>query len=64
MRSSNVMKPGVDEVFVGIDWGASHHHLCAVGRGRPGSSPGGSAVVRSHTSAPAALSTIGARGEQ
>jgi transposase len=22
--------PGIDEVFVGIDWGATHHQLCAV----------------------------------
>jgi transposase len=30
MRSSNTIRPGIDEVFVGIDWGASHHQLCAV----------------------------------
>jgi transposase len=30
MQNSNTIKPGVDEVFVGIDWGASHHQLCAV----------------------------------
>jgi hypothetical protein len=31
MRNSDTIKPGIiDEVFVGIDWGASHHQLCAV----------------------------------
>src|SRR5919112_3227026 len=30
MESSNTTDLGVDEVFVGIDWGASHHQLCAV----------------------------------
>ena len=30
MGSENTIKLGVDEVFVGIDWGASHHQLCAV----------------------------------
>src|SRR3712207_4550277 len=30
MRGSNTITLGVDEVFVGIDWGASHHQLCAV----------------------------------
>ncbi len=30
MQDSNTIKSGVDAVFVGIDWGASHHQLCAV----------------------------------
>jgi hypothetical protein len=30
MQNSNTIKPGIDEVFVGIDSGASHHQLCAV----------------------------------
>ena len=30
MHSSDTILPAVDEVFVGIDWGASHHQLCAV----------------------------------
>ncbi len=30
MGTRNTIKLGVDEVFVGIDWGASHHQLCAV----------------------------------
>src|SRR3954470_13800820 len=30
MEDSNTMNSPVDEVFVGIDWGASHHQLCAV----------------------------------
>jgi hypothetical protein len=30
MRNNNAIELGVDEVFVGIDWGASHHQLCAV----------------------------------
>ena len=30
MQDSNTMDPRVDEVFVGIDWGGSHHQLCAV----------------------------------
>ena len=30
MRNSDMIKPGVDEVFVGIDWGTSHHQLCSV----------------------------------
>src|SRR4051794_23117772 len=30
MEDSNTMNSRVDEVFVGIDWGASHHQLCAV----------------------------------
>jgi hypothetical protein len=30
LRNSDTIKPGGDEVFVGIDWGASHHQLCAV----------------------------------
>jgi transposase len=30
MQDSNTMDPRGDEVFVGIDWGGSHHQLCAV----------------------------------
>lgn len=30
MQDSNTIKSGVDAFFVGIDWGASHHQLCAV----------------------------------
>jgi transposase len=30
MGSRNTSNSPVDEVFVGIDWGASHHQLCAV----------------------------------
>ncbi len=30
MGNTNTIKSSVDEVFVGIDWGASHHQLCAV----------------------------------
>ncbi|WP_448642866.1 IS110 family transposase [Geodermatophilus sp. URMC 63] len=30
MQNSNTIDLGVDEVFIGIDWGASHHQLCAV----------------------------------
>ena len=29
-ENNNAIKSGVDEVFVGIDWGASHRQLCAV----------------------------------
>jgi transposase len=29
MKNSKTI-PAIDEVFVGIDWGASHHQLCAV----------------------------------
>src|SRR3712207_3183876 len=30
MQDSKSIKSGVGEVFVGIDWGGSHHQLCAV----------------------------------
>src|SRR5919202_313290 len=30
MQDSNTIKSSGDAVFVGIDWGASHHQLCAV----------------------------------
>lgn len=30
MQDRNTIKSGVDAIFVGIDWGASHHQLCAV----------------------------------
>ena len=30
MGKSSTIDLGVEEVFVGIDWGASHHQLCAV----------------------------------
>ena len=32
MQDSNTTTTGVDEVFVGIDWGGSYHQLCAVSR--------------------------------
>ena len=33
MQDSNTTPPGAaDEVFVGVDWGGSHHQLCAVSR--------------------------------
>jgi hypothetical protein len=30
MQNSSTTDLGIDEVFVGIDWGASHQQLCAV----------------------------------
>ena len=32
MQDSTTTTTGVDEVFVGVDWGGSHHQLCAVSR--------------------------------
>jgi transposase len=32
MQDSNTTTTCVDEVFVGVDWGGSHHQLCAVSR--------------------------------
>lgn len=32
MQDSNTATTGVDDVFVGVDWGGSHHQLCVVSR--------------------------------